>query len=492
MAKHSIIAFLLAAVVFVAPAPRAHATVTATLSEDVTSLDIHRAYTITDQLVMSCLTEGLTRMGDDLQPHPGLAERWQVSADGRRYTFTLKAAAQWSDGKAITAQDFEHSWRRLRDPALKGRYATFLEGVIAMKALDAKTFEVTLSQPNVAFPVIVSYFPFSPARAGAKTPVWSGPFQLQAREAGKHLTLAPNERYAGAKPTDRLMFAVVANPDEALELFRQRKVQVIPGASRLQYLKLAPLGAERAKFLSIGSLGTIYLGFNFRSPLLRDAALRGILAEGVDAAAIAADMGNDDRPARAFIPLGIAGGGFESKRSFNAASAKQALAAWLKAKGLKNLRLRIIARKGHRAEVAQAVATRLTQAFGDQLQITVAGFESTPLEKKFIDGSEYDAMVGAWLADFPDGINFLDIFVTGRFQNVIHFSDKAYDDAVTAAARALDVKTRGAQMALAQKALIDDQRAMVPLFHMNTAAIVDPAVKNLKIDMLQRINLSGK
>ncbi len=60
-----------------------------------------------------------------LAPMPDLAERWTVSPDGRRYEFHLRAST-WSDGVALTAHDFEYSWKRVLDPATASKYATFL------------------------------------------------------------------------------------------------------------------------------------------------------------------------------------------------------------------------------------------------------------------------------------------------------------------------------------------------------------------------------
>ena len=47
---------------------------------------------------------------------PGIAEKWDVSEDGKTYTFHLRKDAKWSDGSPVTAKDFEYSWRRICDP----------------------------------------------------------------------------------------------------------------------------------------------------------------------------------------------------------------------------------------------------------------------------------------------------------------------------------------------------------------------------------------
>jgi oligopeptide transport system substrate-binding protein len=60
-----------------------------------------------------------------LEPLPGIAERWEISPDGRRYTFYLRQS-RWSDGVPLTAADFEYAWKRVLDPATGSKYGTYL------------------------------------------------------------------------------------------------------------------------------------------------------------------------------------------------------------------------------------------------------------------------------------------------------------------------------------------------------------------------------
>jgi len=72
------------------------------------------------------LFEGLTRYdAKTMQPVPGIAEHWELSPDGKRYTFHLRQA-QWTDGHPVTAQDFVYSWMRLLDPKIASEYAYML------------------------------------------------------------------------------------------------------------------------------------------------------------------------------------------------------------------------------------------------------------------------------------------------------------------------------------------------------------------------------
>ena len=111
------------------------------------------------------LMRGLTRLDADLRPVPDLAESWDVSADGRTYTFHVRPGVSWSDGVPLTAQHFVDSWRRLLEPATAAEYAYFLFGVhnarafnagkvtdfaeVGVRAPDLRTLVVQLDAPAV-------------------------------------------------------------------------------------------------------------------------------------------------------------------------------------------------------------------------------------------------------------------------------------------------------------------------------------------------------
>ena len=70
------------------------------------------------------LFEGVTRYNaKTMEPAPGVAESWDISPDGKTYTFHLRANARWTDGRPVTASDFVYSWKRLLDPRTASEYA---------------------------------------------------------------------------------------------------------------------------------------------------------------------------------------------------------------------------------------------------------------------------------------------------------------------------------------------------------------------------------
>jgi oligopeptide transport system substrate-binding protein len=117
-----------------------------------------------DQRICLAIYEGLTSCDPAGNIGPGVAEKWEMSPDGRTYTFHLRANAQWSNGEPLTARDFVESWKRVLDPATASDYAYQLFYLVngeayynrtvtdfaqvGVKAPDDRTLVVTLNHPT--------------------------------------------------------------------------------------------------------------------------------------------------------------------------------------------------------------------------------------------------------------------------------------------------------------------------------------------------------
>src|SRR6202795_233046 len=84
------------------------------------SLDPAFAGSAAENNILGDLMVGLTTLDAAAKPIPGMAERWETSPDGLTWTFHLRQA-RWSDGTAVTAQNFVSAWRRLLDPKTASR-----------------------------------------------------------------------------------------------------------------------------------------------------------------------------------------------------------------------------------------------------------------------------------------------------------------------------------------------------------------------------------
>ena len=106
------------------PAPQAEIVF---VSPDVFTLDPQRVTYQQDVRVSQSIFEGLcTESPDGGDPMAGAAESWTVSPDGRTWTFTLRDGARWSNGDALTSEDYAEAWMRPMLPDMASDYSGFL------------------------------------------------------------------------------------------------------------------------------------------------------------------------------------------------------------------------------------------------------------------------------------------------------------------------------------------------------------------------------
>ena len=120
------------------------------------------------------LLEGLViRNPDGPDPLPGVATNWDISNDGKTYTFYLRKNATWSNGDTVSANDFVYAWKRVLLPSLGSKYPDMLYDIVnaeefnkgkivdfskvGVKALDRNTLQVKLKNPAPYFLESVSY-----------------------------------------------------------------------------------------------------------------------------------------------------------------------------------------------------------------------------------------------------------------------------------------------------------------------------------------------
>ena len=230
--------------------------------------------------------EGLMRK-DDTGIQPAMAESYTVSEDGTVYTFTLRDA-KWSDGQPVKAQDFEYAWKRALDPAVASEYGfqmfyikgaqAYYEGTgaiedVMIKAIDDKTFEVTLASPTPYFLDLTTFYTFMPVRQDVveKNPEgWSndpsivvsnGPFKLSEYKVGDRIVLVPNTNYWKADQTKltRIDAMMIVDQSTGLTSYEANELDILDDMPTSEIPKLI---AEDPTFQIMPYVGTYYYIFN--------------------------------------------------------------------------------------------------------------------------------------------------------------------------------------------------------------------------------------
>jgi peptide/nickel transport system substrate-binding protein len=161
----------------------------------------------------------------DFSPRPEIAESWQVSQDGKTWTFKIRQGVKWQDGEPLTAKDVAFTFNYIIDNELS-TLDVYTRGIVSAKAVDDATVEITTDRPKAN--ILSMVVPILPehiwskvdGKAAASTYqnkppiIGSGPFQVVEWQKGKFLRLTANKDYwAGAPKVDELLFENYRNAD---------------------------------------------------------------------------------------------------------------------------------------------------------------------------------------------------------------------------------------------------------------------------------------
>ncbi|WP_089229828.1 ABC transporter substrate-binding protein [Tistlia consotensis] len=196
------------------------------------------------QMVAGNIYESLLKYDFNLKPVPSLAKSWEISDDGKVYTFHLKQGVTWHDGKPFTAADVVFS----ADVFLRqtnARLRVSLEHVDKIEALDDHTVRFSLKEPFGPFigvfeggtmPMVPKHiyegtdFKTNPMNA---TPIGTGPFKFDKWEKGSYIHLVRNEHYhvPGQPYLDEVYWQVIPDAASRAVAYETGKVDVLPGGS---------------------------------------------------------------------------------------------------------------------------------------------------------------------------------------------------------------------------------------------------------------------
>jgi len=166
-----------------------------------------------------------------------LADRWDISSDGKAYTFTLRKGVKWHNGKDFSAEDVKFSFERLLDPKTAAPYAPNFGKDLRVEVVDPNTVRFTLPTPNAAFLALLAVPPSSIVskefvQAGnnlADDMMGTGPFKYQDRQPGVQLRLVRNENYyvPGRPYLDGITFTFFADETARVTALRTNAVDIM-------------------------------------------------------------------------------------------------------------------------------------------------------------------------------------------------------------------------------------------------------------------------
>lgn len=482
---------------------------------ELASMDQHVA---TDGLsfdTISSTIEGLYGLDAAGNSVPAIALSHVVSDDELTYTFTLRDNAKWSNGDAVTANDFVFSWRRLVDSDTASEYS-FIASVAGLKnadkilageltpdqlgvsATDDQTLVVELERPVPYFISLMSFSTFLPlneAFVTAKgdqyglTPsdlLANGPFKMVKWNKGYNFVLEKNKQYydEASVKIDGLEFKVLKDPQTAVLEFESGNLDMVKLTG-----ELVDLYSSNEAFTNI-PLGYLwYMSPNQEVAELQNENMRLALAHAFNKAHIASTILNDGSiPADFIVPVGLATG--PDGKDFRASAPKYleynaTLAAeyWATAKselGISSLSLEILYDDDEATKkVAEFLQAELQKL--DGLSITLKSQPKKQRLQLMREGS-YELGLTRWGPDYADPTTYLDLFLSDASNNYPNYSNAEYDSLVERAGKG-DLTGQPVER---WQALIDaeevllEEAGVIPMYQRGTAYLIRENVSGLE------------
>lgn len=474
-------------------------------------LDPHIVTGVTEHNIISALLEGLVGENPEtLEPVPGMAEYWVVSADGREYTFFIRDQAKWSNGDPVTAQDFAWSWQRMLSPALAAEYAYQLYPIknarafnkgellsfseVGVKAVDNKTLEVVLEHPTPYFLSLLAHystFPVHPPtilkfgemdeRGSAWTRpgnfVSNGPFTLKSWRLNYIIEVEKNPHYWDAETVKLagIRFYPIDNIQTEERMFR---TGALHASSTTPSEKIEVYQSKSPHLISISPyLGTYFYRFNVTRPPLDDPRVRLALSLAVDRQAIIDAVTKGGQiPAYSFTPPNTQGY-FPPKSpvSYDLEHGRALLAeaGFSEGQGFPELELLYNTSDGHR-RIAEAIQQMWKKGLGIDVRLVNTDWKVYLSRTNQLD---YDISRAGWIGDYPDPNTFLDMMLSDGGNNRTGWRNNDYDELIERAATLTNQKER--YQAFEQAEMILDREApLLPIYTYTRVALRDPSVKN--------------
>jgi len=187
-----------------------------------------------DEVLYANVFEGLTRIGSGGEVLPALAQKWDISEDGKVYTFHLHTGVKFHDGTDFDAGDVKFSLDRARDEKSTNAQKGLFAQIDSVEVVDPATVKVTLKQPQGSFlynmgwgdAVIVA--PES-AEGNKEKPVGTGPFRFENWARGSSITIVRNPDYWGEPVAlEKAEFRIVPDAAAAVPALLSGDVQAFP------------------------------------------------------------------------------------------------------------------------------------------------------------------------------------------------------------------------------------------------------------------------
>ena len=456
-----------------------------------------------------CLVyEGLARCLSDGTVELALAESVEISEDKRVYTFRLKEAF-WTDGRRISAYDFESSWKTILNPKFPSLCPYLLYPIqngekcakgemdldqVGVRALNEKTLQITLERPTPYFLSLTAFPVFLPVPSDIdrENPEWekkldliaSGPFRIEKMIPNSEIVLVKNESYWNAKNValDEIHIRIISDETTAFQMFERGMIDWM-GAP------LSPLPPDALEKLKKRQelqfhpcAATTFCAFNTETFPFSNRHMRKAFSYAINRKEIVEKVTQMGQlPATRCLPPTL----FKNQNKALIPSYAPEVARIHFEKGLEELgisketlnEITLSFKPGQiDKRVAQTLQRHWKKTLGVNVKLQLIDYK-THMHR--LHGRDYQISLACWIAQFHDPINILERFKDRHNpKNYPGWENERYSKLLDAASFENDLKARFELLEEAE-ALLADEMPLAPLYHWSNPSLSSPRLFSL-------------
>ncbi|MGN0355608.1 MAG: peptide ABC transporter substrate-binding protein [Muricoprocola sp.] len=439
------------------------------------------------------------------------AESFDVSDDGLVYTFHLREDAKWSDGSAVTANDFVNTIHRALDPENGGAiYANMLFGIegaeeyhngeapiedVKAVAVDDYTLEFDLDAPCSYFLKMMTIPVFYPSKEGLATneddqwykdpakSLGNGAFCMESYTEGVGYTVVKNPYYYQADKVnlDKINVNFITDTTALLAGYQTGEMDVVTGLPDY----VADDYTEEDGLFIWKMLTSKFILPNLEKEPLDNELVREAIALALNRTELCAAIGNDYIPSVNYVAEYMLSPSsdqyFKDEQdplfTEDEERAKELLAeaGYPDGEGFPTLTYKY-PNSEKDSLLAQGIQAQLKSVLNIDIELVGEedGVWSTDREN-----GDFDLIRHSWTADFNDPINYLSLYVTGASSNYNHVADAAYDEAIANSNATTDQEERDQYLHEAQNILVSENFYVIPAVTQVYVCLINPEIQNV-------------
>jgi oligopeptide transport system substrate-binding protein len=471
------------------------------------TIDPRKSGDIVSSTLACLLYDGLTRCLPDGSSEPALAERIEVSADQKIYTFHLKQTF-WSDGTLVTAHDFEKTWKQHLNPKFPSLCAYLFYPIlnaekayheigsindVGIKALDDLTLRVVLERPTPYFLSLTSFPSFLPVPQHCLSKVdsneftdkiFNGPFVLESATPNASLLLKKNPHYWNLENVfiEKIQVSVIPNEVTAFSLFERGELDWLGGVLSpiSQDAFMAPENTKKVSYFPMSA--TTFCTFNTTTTPFSNKNIRKAFAHAIDRSIFANQvlLTKQVEAHRCIPPALCKGIDRNILPVYDPKLAKDFLEKGLEELGISKGNLGPITlsfRNGPTDKVvAQVIQRKWQEVLGVEVNLSQLDFNSL---RGILHSRTYSVALTNWIAQYHDPLNIIERFKSpSNAKNYPGWDCLEFDQIVDNIQNELNLEIRNTYINYAED-LIVEELPILPIYHWKNPSLCHPRLRNM-------------